>query len=266
MFLLDNKTIVVTGGAGKLGSAYVNAFLECGARVVCLDIVRSQSDKNNQSLYPVTYKFIETDLTNRASVKNALFEVESCFGTPDVLINNAAIDSPPDAPAAENGPFEAYPEASWDAVMNANLKSVFLMCQEFGGAMAKNEKPGSIVNVSSIYGLLSPDQSLYEYRRQKGEMFYKPVAYSVTKSGILNFSRYLAVYWAKQKIRVNSLIIAGVFDNQDAEFLKSYCDRIPVGRMANADDYVGPLVFLASDASTYMTGANLIIDGGWTAI
>jgi NAD(P)-dependent dehydrogenase (short-subunit alcohol dehydrogenase family) len=131
--------------------------------------------------------------------------------------------------------------------------------------MAKANK-GSIINIASIYGLVSPDQNLYEYRRLRGEEFYKPAAYSASKSAILNFSRYLAVYWAKKNVRVNSLTIAGVYNNQDDEFLQSYCNRIPVGRMANVNEYNGSIIFLSSDASLYMTGHNLVIDGGWTSI
>jgi NAD(P)-dependent dehydrogenase (short-subunit alcohol dehydrogenase family) len=150
-------------------------------------------------------------------------------------------------------------------VIDVNLKGVYLCCQVFGAAMA-NAGKGSIINVASIYGVVSPDQNLYEYRRQRGETFYKPVAYSASKSGILNLTRYLAVYWAKKGVRVNSLTIAGVFNNQEQAFLDAYCGRIPVGRMARAGEYNGSVIFLASSASGYMTGANLIIDGGWTAI
>ena len=131
--------------------------------------------------------------------------------------------------------------------------------------MAKVGK-GSIINISSIYGLVSPDQSIYEYKRKNGEDFYKPVAYSASKSGVLNLTRYLSSYWAKKNVRVNSLTIAGVFNNQDPIFLNEYTSRIPIGRMANSDEYNGALVFLASSASSYMTGSNLIIDGGWTSI
>jgi NAD(P)-dependent dehydrogenase (short-subunit alcohol dehydrogenase family) len=131
--------------------------------------------------------------------------------------------------------------------------------------MAKANK-GSIINIASIYGMVSPDQSIYEYRRKRGDDFYKPVAYSASKSGVLNLTRYLAVYWAKDKVRVNSMTIAGVFNDQEREFLSAYCGRIPVGRMANANEFNGSVLFLASDASSYMTGHNLVIDGGWTAI
>ena len=266
IFSVEQKNVIVTGASGQLGSAYSRVFLEQGASVVCLDRQRSPSDRLNEKKFPETYRFIEVDLTDKKQVADALLNVERFFGIPNVLVNNAAIDSPPNAPAAENGPFETYPEESWDKVIEANLKTMFLACQIFGNAMASSGRPGSIINVSSIYGLVSPDQSLYDYRREIGEEFFKPVAYSVSKSGVLNFSRYLAVYWASKGVRVNSLTISGVFNNQDEKFLQAYCDRIPVGRMAEVEDYFGPLIFLASDASQYMTGANLVIDGGWTAI
>jgi NAD(P)-dependent dehydrogenase (short-subunit alcohol dehydrogenase family) len=189
----------------------------------------------------------------------------SRFGTPTVLVNNAAIDSPPDAPLEENGPFETYPEASWDKVMNVNVKGVYLACKVIGSAMAEAGR-GSIVNVSSIYGIVSPDQSLYEYRRARGETFFKPVAYSVSKSALLNLSRYLATYWARRGVRVNTLVIAGVENRQEEAFLQAYCQRIPVGRMAERTEYNGAVLFLASDASRYMTGSQLVVDGGWTAI
>lgn len=265
LFDVSREIVLITGVAGQLGGEYARAFLQRGARVVGLDVYASAGSDEIAANYPDQYTFFPSSVTDKASLKIALVEVEKRFGVPTVLINNAAIDSPPSAPPEENGPFEDYPEASWDKVIDVNLKGVYLCCQVFGAAMAKAGK-GSIINIASIYGVVSPDQSLYEYRRKRGDVFFKPVAYSASKSGILNLTRYLAVYWAKKSIRVNSLTIAGVFNNQEQAFLDVYCGRIPVGRMANVDEYNGSVLFLASPASQYMTGANLVIDGGWTAI
>lgn len=265
LFDVSQECVLITGVSGQLGSQYAKAFLERGANVVGLDVGATERSDALANAYPATYRFIAADVTNKASLQNALTQVKTKSGTPTVLINNAAIDSPPSAPPEENGPFEDYPEASWDKVVDVNLKGVYLCCQVFGAAMAKTQK-GSIINVASIYGVVSPDQNLYEYRRRRGEVFYKPVAYSASKSGILNLTRYLSVYWAKQNIRVNSLTIAGVFNNQEQAFLDVYCSRIPIGRMAHADEYNGSVLFLASQASRYMTGHNLVVDGGWTAI
>ena len=148
--------------------------------------------------------------------------------------------------------------------MDVNVTGLMLCCQVFGAAMAEAGR-GSIVNVSSIYGLVSPDQRIYAYRAETGAPFVKPVAYSASKSALLNLSRYLATYWAPRGVRVNTLTLAGVANNQDPRFLEGYCARIPVGRMARPDEYNGAVVFLCSDASAYMTGANLVMDGGWTA-
>ncbi len=265
LFDVSAEIVVITGVSGQLGGEYAGAFLQRGARVVGLDMRSSSGCDRLATEYSERFLFIAADVTKKISLKQAMLEMEAKFGTPTVLINNAAIDSPPSAPPEENGPFEDYPEESWDRVIDVNLKGVYLCCQVFGAAMAKVGR-GSIINVASIYGVVSPDQNLYEYRRKRGEIFYKPVAYSASKSGILNLSRYLSVYWGKKNIRVNSLTIAGVFNNQEQAFLDVYCGRIPIGRMASADEYNGAVLFLASPASRYMTGANLIIDGGWTAI
>ncbi len=265
LFDVSQEIVLITGVSGQLGGEYAQAFLRRGARVVGLDVRPSACSDSMVKDFPEHYFFCTANVTDKGALRRALAEVETCFGTPTVLVNNAAIDSPPSAPPEENGPFEDYPEASWDKVIDVNLKGAYLCCQVFGAAMAKAGK-GSIINIASIYGVVSPDQSLYEYRRKRGEVFFKPVAYSAAKSGILNLTRYLAVYWAKKNVRVNSLTIAGVFNNQEQAFLDVYCGRIPVGRMAHADEYNGSVLFLASPASRYMTGANLVIDGGWTAI
>lgn len=206
----------------------------------------------------------DCDVTRRASLESALAAIESRWECPHGLINNAAIDSPPDAPAEENGPFETYPRSSLDRILEVNVAGVIQACQVLGGRMAELGR-GSIVNVSSIYGLVSPDQRLYEYRRQGGDAFYKPVAYSVSKSALFNLTRYLATYWGPRNVRVNTVTFGGVFDNQDPRFLEAYRARVPLGRMATTDDYNGTVIYLLSDASRYMTGSNVVIDGGWTA-
>jgi NAD(P)-dependent dehydrogenase (short-subunit alcohol dehydrogenase family) len=265
LFDISNEIVVITGVNGQLGNSYAKIFLELGARVVGLDIIHDENSDLIGSEYSESYIFCNADVTNKKSLIDALVKTESNFGIPTVLINNAAIDSPPSSQLEENGPFEDYPESSWDKVIDVNLKGVYLCCQVFGSSMAKAHK-GSIINISSIYGVLSPDQNIYKFRRDRGEVFFKPVAYSASKSGILNLTRYLSVYWAKKNVRVNTLTIAGVFNNQENEFIDSYCGRIPIGRMANVGEYNGALVFLASQSASYMTGSNLIIDGGWTAI
>ncbi len=265
LFDVAGEVVVITGVSGQLGAEYARAFLGRGAQVAGLDLRPTMNSDVLSTQHPNDFMFCSADVTHKSSLTQALEKIAERFGTPTVLINNAAIDSPPSAPLEENGPFEDYPESSWDKVIEVNLKGVYLCCQVFGAVMAKAGK-GSIINISSIYGMVSPDQSLYEYRRERGEVFFKPAAYSASKSGLLNLTRYLAVYWARRNVRVNSLTIAGVFNNQEQAFLDAYCGRIPVGRMAKADEYNGSVLFLASPASKYMTGANLAIDGGWTAI
>lgn len=265
LFDVSRELVLITGVSGQLGSEYARAFLERGARVVGLDARTSPASEALLAEFPEHFGFYPVDVTAKATLEQAASEIAERFGVASILINNAAIDSPPSAPPEENGPFEDYPEASWDKVIDVNLKGVYLCCQVFGALMAKAGR-GSIINVSSIYGVVSPDQSLYEYRRQRGEVFFKPVAYSASKSGILNLTRYLAAYWGKAGVRVNSLTIAGVFNQQEQAFLDAYCGRIPVGRMADKQEYNGAVLFLASPASQYMTGSNLVVDGGWTAI
>lgn len=267
-FDLDRRVVVVTGGLGQLGRRFAADLLAQGAYVVVLDRVAG-SDPTLGGLVPDdragNLLMLGCDVTVRSDLEAALGAVVQKWGPPFGLVNNAALDSPPDAPAAENGPFEDYPEASFDAVMAVNVKGVVLCSQVFGGAMARAGR-GSIVNIGSIYGVVSPDQSLYEYRRESGEAFFKPVAYSVSKSALYNLTRYLAVYWGGHGVRTNIVTFAGVFNHQDPRFLQRYLPKVPLGRMADPGDYSGPIVFLLSDASRYMTGANLVVDGGFTAM
>lgn len=250
-----------------MGMAYAKAFVEQGALVASLDLV--SAPKNDQTGFDrllVSGRFSNyvADVTRRKDLEEILCVIKKDFGEPEILINNAALDYPPDAPESEVGPFETYPESSLDAVMDVNVKGTVLCCQVFGGNMAQSGK-GSIINVSSLYGILSPCQDIYTFRRKDDHVFFKPVGYSVSKSAILNLTRYLATYWAKSGVRVNTLTLAGVFNNQPQEFLEAYCARMPMGRMADVKECIGPVLFLASDASSYMTGANLVVDGGWSA-
>ena len=256
LFDLSDRVAVVTGGMGQLGRVYAAGLAERGMRVASFDVAPGET--------PSGVKAFAVDITDRAAIERALGEIEAEWGTPHVLVNNAGLDSPPDAPAEEVGPFEDFPEDAFDAVMDVNVKGTLLCCQVIGGAMARAGR-GSIVNIGSVYGLLSPVQDLYEFRREAGVTFVKPVAYSVSKSAILNLTRYLATYWAKQGVRANTLTLAGVWNDQPSEFLEAYAARVPMGRMLRADEALGAVVFLASDASSYVTGANVVVDGGWSA-
>lgn len=267
IFSVQDKIVVITGGLGQLGRQFTKVLLANGARVAIFDSLGPVNSDIVKLCEPGSSKnllCIEVDVTKKESIENGLLQIIAQWGTPHALINNAALDSPPDAPAEENGPFETYPEDSWDRVMEVNTKGTFLSCQVIGGKMAE-EGRGSLINICSIYGLVSPDQRIYEYRNKGGASFNKPVAYSVSKSALLNMTRYLATYWANKNIRVNTLSFGGVFNGQDEKFLKGYCSHVPIGRMANEDEYNGAILFLISEASSYMTGSNLVIDGGWTA-
>jgi NAD(P)-dependent dehydrogenase (short-subunit alcohol dehydrogenase family) len=257
LFDLSGRVAVVTGGLGQMGREYAAGLAERGVRVAVYDIAAEPGMEGDVRLYRV-------DVTDRASLEEATAAVTAEWGVPHLLVNNAALDSPPDAPPAEVGPFETYPEASFDEVMDVNVKGVLFCCQVVGARMAA-EGRGSIVNISSIYGMLSPHQGLYDFRRAEGETFFKPVAYSVSKSALLNLTRYLATYWAKAGVRVNTLTLGGIFNDQPEQFLEAYGARVPLGRMAEPGEALGALVFLASDAASYVTGANVVVDGGWSA-
>ena len=264
---VDGKVVVLTGGLGQLGRQFTSALVDRGARVAIFDAAVSDQRvavSQRPELPEDRVLFRAVDVTVRSSLEAGLQALNERWGVPHALINNAALDSPPSAPARETGPVEGYPEDCWDKIMAVNVKGVFQGCQVVGGQMA-TEGRGSIVNICSTYGLLSPDQRVYDYLRAEGRSFFKPVAYSVSKSALPNLTRYLATYWASTNVRVNTLTFGGVFNHQDERFLKAYTARVPLGRMAREDEYNGAIIFLVSDASSYMTGANLVIDGGWTA-
>lgn len=262
LFSLKNRVVVITGAQGLLGRAYTAAVIAAGGRVAALDIVHAElPDYPAGSLLRLT-----CDVRDRAALAHALDAIQAHFNAaPYGLVNNAGLDSPPDAPAGVNGAFETYPESAWRDMLDVNLTGAMLCCQVFGGAIAR-AGAGSIVNIGSIYGVVSPDQSLYQYRRDKGEAFFKPAAYSASKAALIGLTRYLAAYWAGAGVRVNILIPAGVENGQDEAFKSAYTARLPLERMARPNEYDGSIIYLLSDASAYMTGSVMTVDGGWTAL
>jgi NAD(P)-dependent dehydrogenase (short-subunit alcohol dehydrogenase family) len=266
LFDLTGQVAIVTGGAGRLGSQYSTALARAGAKVAAFDLPRQDANPPPASR-PLS---LDVDIVDRAAVEAAVTRVTAELGTPTILVNNAGMGSSPADAALETGPFEDYPERAWDTMIDSHLKGTFFVSQAFIRAFRTGpsdpSRTGSIINVSSTYGLVTPDQSLYDYRRRGGATYYKPVGYSVAKSGVLNFTRWLAEYCAPFGIRVNTLVPGGVREDGHApEFIREYEKRTPLGRMASPDDYNGAVLFLASRASAYMTGASLVVDGGWTA-
>src|SRR3989338_4869180 len=260
LFNLKDRIAIVTGGKGQVGTEYVGALARAGARVAVYDVQEQPNDVLKALAKRYSVLFYAVDITNREGLVKATEQLESAWGTPTILVNNAAVDFPPQA-CGET--FEDASVSQWRQVLEVNLTGAFLCCQVIGGRMAR-AGGGSIINISSIYGLVSPDQRIYESPR-KGESFIKPAAYGVSKSGLANLTRYLATYWADRNVRVNALSLGGVFNNQEEWFVTNYSKRTPLSRMARQHEYNGAVVFLASDASSYMTGSNLVIDGGWTA-
>lgn len=267
-FNLDGQVIVITGGAGLLGREYAQAIVDVGGNVVVADIDVHGAQKVAKAVSPGVDRAIglSVDVTSKKSVDDMVKKTLKYFGRIDGLVNNVAIDPKFDK---KNGKkhketFENFPLDLWNRSLEVNLTGMFLCAQAVAPVML-SQKKGAIVNVSSIYGLVGPDQRLYEKNDPKAPKSYKPVTYSVTKSAVLGLTRYLATYWAGKGIRVNTLTPGGVFNGNDSEFVKRYSRRTPMGRMAEKDEVSGAVVFLLSEASSYMTGANLVVDGGWTA-
>ena len=270
LFSVKDKVIIVTGGLGQLGAQYVKTLHERGAKVAAL-ATRVDAARVDRVLGAIKDSdrllCAEVNITDKASINRVLDSIEAKWGVPDGLVNNAGVDTQPSAPPEVSGPFEEFPEEVFREVVEVNLVGTFLMTQQVGKRMKQAGKGGSIINVGSIYGVVSPVQDIYSYKKEDtGIPFVKPVAYSAAKSGLYNFTRYCATYWGRHGIRVNTLTPSGVRrDTQDATFQANYTARMPMGRMAEADEFNGAVLFLASDASRYMTGANLVVDGGWTA-
>ncbi|MDU7349082.1 MAG: SDR family oxidoreductase [Klebsiella grimontii] len=270
LFSVKDKVIIVTGGLGQLGAQYVKTLHDRGAKVAAL-ATRVDAARVDRVLGAIKDSdhllCAEVNITDKASINRVLDSIEAKWGVPDGLVNNAGVDTQPSAPPEVSGPFEEFPEEVFREVVEVNLVGTFLMTQQVGKRMKQAGKGGSIINVGSIYGVVSPVQDIYSYKKEDtGVPFIKPVAYSAAKSGLYNFTRYCATYWGRDGIRVNTLTLSGVErSDQDPRFQKNYTNRIPIGRMAKAHEYNGAVVFLLSDASVYMTGSNVVVDGGWTA-
>jgi len=265
LFSLKNKTAIVTGAAGLIGKKHCEALVEAGANVVVADMNEEACNAFAATLGD-KHLGIALDVTDENSLKAARDKILAKYGTIDVLVNNAAINDMFENPglAKELSAFENYPLDSFRKSLDVNVTGVFLASQVFGTVMAENGS-GSIINLASTYGMVGPDQSIYR-DKEGNQTFFKSAVYPVTKGAVINFTRFLAAYWGNKGVRVNTLSPGGVENSQDDYFIKNYSSKTLLGRMAKASDYQGALIFLASDASAYMTGANLVVDGGWTAI
>lgn len=266
IFDLTNRNIVVTGSAGLLGTQYAHILSEAGANVILVDINFKKNKKLEQTLvrkFKTKAKAYSTNLAKKSDVQKLRKNVTVDYKKIDGLVNNAAYTTNISRKEAAKFyvPFERLSLDVWEKTLGINLTGVFLCSQEFGKIMSQQKK-GIIVNVSSIYGIVGADQRIY------GKSKLNPSAsYAATKGSIINLTRYLAAYWQRKNIRVNTLTLGGVFDGSyhNSKFVKSYSEKTILGRMANKDEFNGALLFLLSDASSYMTGANLVVDGGWTA-
>lgn len=265
LFSLRDKISIVTGALGLIGRKHCEALADAGSIVIVADTDEEKAIEFAGSLGR-DHLGVHLDVTQESSVRNLKRIVLEQYGELDVLVNNAAINDMFENPAMakEQSAFENYPLAAFQKSIDVNITGVFLCSQILGQIMAKQES-GSIINIASTYGMVGPDQSIY--RDEFGEQtFYKSAAYPVTKGAVINFTRFLAAYWGHKGVRVNTLSPGGVSNNQDDFFIQNYAAKTLLGRMATSSDYQGALIFLASDASLYMTGANLVVDGGWTAI
>ena len=269
MFSLAGKVAIVTGGAGMLGKEYCLALAEAGAHVVVADIQGIEARRIAERIdtdYAAKAVGLNLNVADSVSVRWVIGEVLEIFGRVDILVNNAALDPKFDTEHAQEhtNTFEDYPLEFWNESIDVDLTGMFL-CTQVAGKIMVEQGGGVIVNICSTYGLVGPDQRLYVRDDETHPRTYKPVTYAVTKSAVLGFTRYLATYWAGKNIRVNALTLGGVFNQHDEEFVRRYSYRTPLGRMAERSEYCGALLFMVSDAASYMTGANLVVDGGWTA-
>jgi len=251
-FDLTDKTVIVTGGVGLVGRAVCEGLNDHGATVVVADVAAEDGRSLTSSLDEAMY--VNLDVTDIQSIEDAYDEVEAVYGPIDGLVNAAY-------PRTEDygDRFEEVTLANWNRNVEMQLGGYFATCKEVAVRMVRDGTQGSIVNFGSIYGVQGPDFSVYD-----GTEMTSPIEYSAIKGGILNLTRYLASYLGPDGIRVNAVSPGGIFDNQDETFVENYEERTPLGRMATPEDVVGATIFLLSDASAYVTGHNLVVDGGWT--
>jgi len=268
IFSLEDKVAVVTGALGLLGKHHCHALCEAGAYIGVADLDDKSANRFADELKE-TYRRESfggaIDVTHSKSIETFRDKIMAKFGHIDILVNNAAINDMFENPsaAAEVSKFENYPLELWQKSIDVNITGTFLCSQIIGTVMAQQGN-GSIINIASTYGIVGPDQAVY--RNQDGtQKFFKSAAYPTTKGAVIAFTKFLAAYWGKAGVRVNALSPGGVENGQDENFVRNYSKRTPLGRMAEPTDYKGALVFLASEASRYMTGANIVVDGGWTA-
>ena len=268
-FDLTNKVAVITGGAGLLGIQHAEAIAEYGGNPVILDIDLKKAErasKNIENKFNVRSAGLKVDITSQTSVLNIFEKIIHTFSKVDILINNAAND-PKVKKKDEAKPwsrFEEFPIDIWNQDIAVGLTGAFICSKVFGSHMASNKK-GVILNIASDLGVIAPDQRIYEKpNKPKHMQEVKPVTYSVVKTGIIGLTKYLATYWANDNIRVNSISPGGVYNDQPDDFVEKLTNLIPMKRMATKDEYKSAIVFLVSEASSYMTGSNLVIDGGRT--
>lgn len=269
-FDLKGKTAVITGGSGLLGKEFCRTLAEGGANVIVADIAEAAANETAQGLAEAGYAAagFGLDVTRKDSVEALVDATLKQFGSLDILVNSAALDPKFDATASSKGiapgAFEDYPLEDFKAAVDVNLTGMFLITQACVKPMIAQGKKGSIINICSTYGLNGPDQRLY-LNDDGSRVAFKPVYYTTTKAGVVGFTKYLAAYYAGTEIRVNALTPGGVFNNHNDTFNRKYSEKTIMGRMAHKDEMNGALLFLASEASSYMTGNNVIVDGGWTA-
>lgn len=268
LFELTGRVAIITGGAGLLGEQHARAIAGAGGIPVLLDISGERAKRKAEEIagsYGVSALGLQMDITNPSAIAQGLDEVLSRFARVDILINNAANNPKMESGGGVNfSQFENFPLEQWSADLSVGLTGAFLCAQIYGSEMARRGR-GVILNVASDLAVIAPDQRIY---RQDGLPEHlqpvKPVTYSIVKSALVGLTRYLATYWASSGVRVNAISPGGVYNGQPDDFVTKLSNLIPLGRMANLSEYQGAILFLCSDASSYMTGSNLVIDGGRT--